>query len=107
MSLVFRCGFILGLYPGIFVAACFAIMYMHVLVFCYSEGSCDGVTLEAVLTFCTGADAEPPLGFHVQPSLQFNHDEPCRKFPIANTCGLILRLPVPRQYQGFSEAMRD
>lgn len=64
------------------------------------------VTLEDVLVFATGSSQEPPLGFQYPPSLHFLHaPEDIRPsdilFPTANTCTLVLRLPVCSAYDDF------
>lgn len=42
------------------------------------------VTMEKVLTFVTGADMEPALGFRIDPAIHFvDSDSP---LPTANTC---------------------
>ncbi|XP_031328889.1 G2/M phase-specific E3 ubiquitin-protein ligase-like isoform X2 [Photinus pyralis] len=51
------------------------------------------VCLKQILAFVTGADAVPPLGFECTPTLEFLHDDRSR-YPKANTCALILSLPV-------------
>ncbi|XP_026108876.1 G2/M phase-specific E3 ubiquitin-protein ligase-like [Carassius auratus] len=54
------------------------------------------------LMFATGTNRIPPLGFDPVPTLAFLHDPVNgvkRVFPEANTCGLILRLPI---YDSFS-----
>ena len=68
------------------------------------------VSLNQLLIFATGCDCEPPLGFKQQPTIEFIHEElharPSDKFlPTANTCGLVLRLPVHACYDSFAEAM--
>lgn len=64
------------------------------------------VTLEDVLMFSTGTNRIPPLGFDMGPTLTFLHaDKEHRKFPEANTCGLILRLPIHSSYESFNEYM--
>jgi len=68
------------------------------------------VSLQQVLVFATGAEKEPPLGFPVQPTIAFNHDELRRgevKYPTANTCGLNLTLPVVSSFDEFIHAMED
>lgn len=62
------------------------------------------------MAFATGSDREPPLGFSQQPTIEFIHDKPglCpsdRLLPTANTCSLILRLPVHSSYDEFAECM--
>ncbi|GLV46776.1 hypothetical protein CBL_20924, partial [Carabus blaptoides fortunei] len=51
------------------------------------------VTLANILSFVTGADHEPPLGFATSPNIIFIH-EIDSKYPKANTCSLTLYLPV-------------
>ncbi|KAL7394632.1 hypothetical protein ABVT39_000937 [Epinephelus coioides] len=65
------------------------------------------ITLEDVLMFATGADRIPPLGFSVVPSLAFlhEHSQRKRKFPEANTCALIMRLPMHASYEQFNDSM--
>jgi hypothetical protein len=69
------------------------------------------VSLQQILTFATGSDAEPPLGYPSTPVLDFIHSlstSPTDKiFPTANTCGLILRLPVVCEYGDFIELMEN
>lgn len=64
-----------------------------------------------VLTFATGSDEEPPLGFPSTPELDFMHStsaSPSDKiYPTANTCALILRLPIVSQYGDFVNLMED
>ena len=64
--------------------------------------------LKDVLRFATGAEAIPPLGFQRCPCLEFLHvlvDGMLRKYPEANTCGLVLHLPLHRSYEDFSDFM--
>uniref|UniRef100_A0A8C4XDM9 HECT domain-containing protein n=2 Tax=Erpetoichthys calabaricus TaxID=27687 RepID=A0A8C4XDM9_ERPCA len=63
----------------------------------------DAVTLEEILIFATGSDSVPPLGFFPEPSLEFLH---CKsKFPLANTCDCILRIPLTNNYTNFKNNM--
>lgn len=64
------------------------------------------ISLEDILMFATGADKIPPLGFPIKPSLDFIYDK-ARKYPEANTCALILRLPINQtyRYEEFSDHM--
>ena len=43
--------------------------------------------------FCTCADEEPPLGFTLQPSIEFVEAEANKFLPTANTCICCLTLP--------------
>nr|XP_055049529.1 G2/M phase-specific E3 ubiquitin-protein ligase-like isoform X1 [Misgurnus anguillicaudatus] len=64
------------------------------------------ITLEDVLMFSTGTNRIPPHGFDELPTLGFLHaDKEQRQFPEANTCGLILRLPIHSSYEKFNEYM--
>ncbi|KAL3967315.1 M-phase phosphoprotein 8 [Sarotherodon galilaeus] len=60
------------------------------------------VSLEDILVFCTGCDSIPALGFSPKPSLEFVTN--CR-FPVANTCENILRIPVHAVYTTFKSDM--
>uniref|UniRef100_A0AAZ1XAV6 HECT domain-containing protein n=1 Tax=Oreochromis aureus TaxID=47969 RepID=A0AAZ1XAV6_OREAU len=60
------------------------------------------VSLEDILVFCTGCDSIPALGFSLKPSLEFVTN--CR-FPVANTCENILRIPVHAVYTTFKSDM--
>ncbi|XP_073776138.1 uncharacterized protein si:ch211-57f7.7 isoform X1 [Danio rerio] len=62
--------------------------------------------LGAILSFTTGSDHVPPIGFHPQPSIAFHHDsELLQRFPIANTCINCLRLPLYSTYGAFKSNM--
>ncbi|XP_065103755.1 G2/M phase-specific E3 ubiquitin-protein ligase-like [Paramisgurnus dabryanus] len=60
------------------------------------------VSLEDVLVFCTGCDSIPALGFSPKPSLEFITNS---RFPVANTCENILRIPVHAVYTTFKSDM--
>jgi hypothetical protein len=62
------------------------------------------LTFQDVLAFFTGAERIPPLGFHNQPTLNFNDNNP---FPTASTCGIVLTLPTQYHdnYRLFKEKM--
>ena len=81
--------------------------YRH--VFLSSEGTIhtvDGmtVTLQHLLIFCTGADREPPLGFHKQAVLEFLHTG---VLSTASMCDLIFLMPTSYHdnYAKFKEMM--
>uniref|UniRef100_A0A8C9YPL1 HECT domain-containing protein n=1 Tax=Sander lucioperca TaxID=283035 RepID=A0A8C9YPL1_SANLU len=60
------------------------------------------VSLEDILVFFTGCDSIPALGFSPKPSLEFiTHS----RFPVANTCENILRIPVHAEYTDFRSDM--
>lgn len=68
-----------------------------------TEGECNPLTLEMVLEFASGASSVPPLGFPHQPQIEFLHEEgqEARIFPEANTCLIVLRLPIHKTYESF------
>ncbi|KAK1176028.1 G2/M phase-specific E3 ubiquitin-protein ligase-like isoform X6, partial [Acipenser oxyrinchus oxyrinchus] len=60
------------------------------------------VSLEDVLMFATGLRSLPPAGIQPQPSMEFFSSS---QFPMANTCGNIIRLPYADNYDEFKSAM--
>ena len=73
----------------------------------YSAEGFIAAGLEDVLTFFTGADGVPPLGFRKppRPQLHFLHDKTCT-LATASTCDLVLRLPTCHAaYEDFQEKM--
>ncbi|XP_049334037.1 G2/M phase-specific E3 ubiquitin-protein ligase-like isoform X2 [Astyanax mexicanus] len=64
------------------------------------------ITLEHVLIFATGLQRIPAVGFPMQPELAFLHpDDGLARFPKANTCSLVLHLPVGQTYTEFKNNM--
>ncbi|KAK0146404.1 G2/M phase-specific E3 ubiquitin-protein ligase [Merluccius polli] len=60
------------------------------------------VTLQKVLTFGTGLEHPPPMGFRVQPRLDFLHPQDgLARFPRANTCAIVIFLPCGQTYTEF------
>ena len=60
------------------------------------------VRLEDVSIFFSGADREPPLGFHPEPSIVFV-DENCAT---ASTCALRMCLPIKHSsYEDFKDKL--
>ncbi|XP_027892549.1 uncharacterized protein LOC114156365 isoform X3 [Xiphophorus couchianus] len=70
------------------------------------EGECSPITLKMILEFASGASTVPPLGFPHRPKIEFLH-EANRVFPEANTCLVVLRLPVHPDYESFTKHMTD
>ena len=69
-----------------------------------------GITPQQLLIFATGADQKPPLGFPKQPTINFNHNSfpvGVRKYPTANTCGLVLNLSILASYDEFKYLMEE
>uniref|UniRef100_A0A3B5Q634 Uncharacterized LOC106700434 n=1 Tax=Xiphophorus maculatus TaxID=8083 RepID=A0A3B5Q634_XIPMA len=70
------------------------------------EEECSPITLKMILEFASGASTVPPLGFPHRPKIEFLH-EANRVFPEANTCLVVLRLPVHPDYESFTKHMTD
>ena len=70
--------------------------------FLYNLGGDARATLGDVLSFATGADVPPVLGFYNSPVIAFTD----MAFATANTCATTLRLPtVYGSYDEFKEKM--
>uniref|UniRef100_A0A3P8VID6 HECT domain-containing protein n=1 Tax=Cynoglossus semilaevis TaxID=244447 RepID=A0A3P8VID6_CYNSE len=62
----------------------------------------NNVSLQDILVFMSGCDSVPALGFSPKPSLEFiSHS----RFPQANTCENILRIPIHSLYKDFKSDM--
>uniref|UniRef100_A0A8C1IA68 HECT-type E3 ubiquitin transferase n=1 Tax=Cyprinus carpio TaxID=7962 RepID=A0A8C1IA68_CYPCA len=74
------------------------------------EGTAYPLTLDKILGFVSGSTAIPRLGFPVEPKLEFLHpqeNEAPKIFPEANTCSIVLRLPIHPSYELFRENMES
>uniref|UniRef100_A0A8C5GWH5 HECT domain-containing protein n=1 Tax=Gouania willdenowi TaxID=441366 RepID=A0A8C5GWH5_GOUWI len=71
------------------------------------KGECSPLTLEMVLEFASGASAVPPLGFPLHPVIEFLYNEDTKIFPEANTCAIVLRLPIHKQCEKFKSCMTE
>ena len=60
---------------------------------CESGQEAVSVCLKQILSFATGADAIPPLGFPTSPVILFSKDKSCL-LPISSTCALSLTLSL-------------
>ncbi|KAL0993875.1 hypothetical protein UPYG_G00115050 [Umbra pygmaea] len=68
------------------------------------------LSLENVLVFASGASTVPPFGFPCRPSLEFLHaplNGSMPVFPQANSCGIVLYLPLHNTYEEFSKWMAE
>ena len=54
----------------------------------------ENISLEKILSFVTGIDEEPLLGFEMDPSIQFINNQN-GFIPTSSTCINQLKLPVP------------
>ena len=64
-------------------------LYMIIMVYVYSNTG--KVSLKMILSFFTGADDIPPMGYAHAPELNFNPNSP---YPTSSTCALQLTLPT-------------
>lgn len=73
------------------------------------EGEADGLTLEDLLVFITGADSVPPLGFQQLISVQFyDFTGNVHRCPWSRTCALTLHLPRGvEDPQEFNKLMKE
>nr|XP_055049938.1 uncharacterized protein LOC129436070 isoform X2 [Misgurnus anguillicaudatus] len=71
------------------------------------DGECSPLTLENVLEFTSGSSVIPPHGFVKQPRIEFLHDAPEKIFPEANTCNIVLQLPIHSNYESFKTHMSN
>ncbi|XDV26397.1 hypothetical protein PO909_030127 [Leuciscus waleckii] len=73
------------------------------------EEECSPLTMEMVLELASGASTVPPLGFTQPPQIQFLHGTSDYKliYPEANTCLIILRLPLHNSYDDFKTSMTE
>ncbi|XP_059375629.1 uncharacterized protein LOC132112055 isoform X2 [Carassius carassius] len=71
------------------------------------DEECTPLTLENVLEFTSGSSAIPPHGFLQQPKIEFLHDAPEKIFPEANTCNIVLKLPIHYNYESFKMHMSN
>ena len=68
----------------------------------FSDAEDPEVTFSQLLSFFTGSEYPPPLGFHCTPSLRFTSDS---EFPLASTCALELTLPT--KHYGNPDLFRE
>lgn len=59
-------------------------------------------SLEDVLMFATGLRSLPPAGIQPRPSIEFLSNS---QFPMAHTCGNIIKLPLADTYSSFKTSM--
>ena len=70
------------------------------------EGQVDGLQLEDLLIFLTGAEDVPPLGFSRQITVDFySNTTNERRLPWSSTCAMELHLPRGCQPDEFKEMM--
>lgn len=67
-----------------------------------SDEACREVSLAKVLSFCTGSEYPPPLGFENPITVRF---DPNTDWPMASTCAFQLTLPT--KFHNDFEKFRD
>ncbi|XP_041830515.1 G2/M phase-specific E3 ubiquitin-protein ligase-like [Melanotaenia boesemani] len=69
------------------------------------------VSLDKILIFASGVDQIPPMGFPQRPQIEFLHapheSGARRRYPEANTCSVVLRLPIHHTFEDFVEYMES
>uniref|UniRef100_A0A3B3XDS4 HECT domain-containing protein n=1 Tax=Poecilia mexicana TaxID=48701 RepID=A0A3B3XDS4_9TELE len=69
------------------------------------------ISLQNILTFVSGVDLIPPLGFPERPQIEFLHapleNGSRRRYPEANTCSVVMRLPIHETFEEFQEYMES
>ena len=98
--------------PATLVRLVFSSLKHHIFTFFTDDEAVLGVeesepvsvSLEDILKFTTGTERIPPLGFTPRPHVQFLHDDQ-HLFPEANTCAHVLKLPIHKSYEDFSDKM--
>lgn len=76
-------------------------VYSSCILCTHAEGDLE-LSLGQVLSFFTGAEYPPPLGFDTTASMWF---DPTAEFPVASTCALQLTLPT--KYFNHPESFRE
>uniref|UniRef100_A0A087YJY6 HECT domain-containing protein n=1 Tax=Poecilia formosa TaxID=48698 RepID=A0A087YJY6_POEFO len=65
------------------------------------------ISLQNILTFVSGVDLIPPLGFPERPQIEFLHapleNGSRRRYPEANTCSVVMRLSIHETFEEFQE----
>ena len=70
-------------------------MYLYIPFYTFIGGRRENITLGHILTFVTGCDHEPLLGYKMQPSIQFLPNVSGNFIPTANVCINRMNLPRP------------
>uniref|UniRef100_K1PAL0 SAM domain-containing protein n=1 Tax=Magallana gigas TaxID=29159 RepID=K1PAL0_MAGGI len=61
------------------------------------------VTLAKILRFCTGSEEEPPLGYQIQPTMEFVERQSF--LPTGNTCINKMQLTIPVNEEPTEDAL--
>uniref|UniRef100_A0A8B9JEN5 HECT domain-containing protein n=1 Tax=Astyanax mexicanus TaxID=7994 RepID=A0A8B9JEN5_ASTMX len=101
-----RSNYVLVLLVAMYMILHFIYIFLSYVI----EGGSYPLTLSDVLIFASGASTIPRLGFPVEPELHFLHlqeGEAQRSYPEANTCSIILKLPIHSTYEHFKDKMES
>ena len=79
-------------------------MKSNALFIIIAQGEQGLPSLKDIMTFLTGCDSIPPLGFSAIPGIDFTDDE---QFPTVSTCSLTLTFSrkMTTTFQNFKEVM--
>lgn len=71
---------------------------------CVDQGEQGSPSLKDIMIFLTGCESIPPLGFGINPTIEFTDEE---QFPISSTCSLnlIFSRKMKTSFTGFKEVM--
>lgn len=69
------------------------------------DGECAPVTLENFLELVSGSSSIPSNGFLMQPTIEILPEDSGKIFPEANTCNIVLKLPVHKDFESFKAQM--
>lgn len=68
-----------------------------------ASGRRGDVTLAKILRFCTGSEEEPPLGYQIQPTIEFVERQSF--LPTGNTCINKMQLTIPVNDEPADDAL--
>uniref|UniRef100_A0A8W8LKN5 HECT domain-containing protein n=1 Tax=Magallana gigas TaxID=29159 RepID=A0A8W8LKN5_MAGGI len=68
-----------------------------------ASGRRGDVTLAKILRFCTGSEEEPPLGYQIQPTMEFVERQSF--LPTGNTCINKMQLTIPVNEEPTEDAL--
>ena len=84
---------------------------MYTLQCCYifvTDNVEEGLKLSEILTFWTGADQIPPMGFDHKLRIEFYcQDVGCRRLPTSSTCALVMWLPRAVEPEELQQMLTD
>ena len=70
-------------------------------IFISEKSDVQSLSLADILVYEIGADMVLPLGFNPSPAIELIHSEKNEECPKANTCAMVLSLPLAESYDRF------